>query len=185
MAFLLLHGLDGSGPAHWQSWLANRLAERGEQVAYPLLPEPDAPRVERWLDALAAELAALPAETTVLCHSLGCLLWLHHAARQPEQSVARALLVAPTQPDEEDPPSVGFRPTPLDATGVAAAARETLLVCSTDDPYCPPSTSARIGSAVGAEIAWIGGAGHLNAAAGYGPWPALEAWALGERARPL
>ena len=24
------------------------------------------------------------------------------------------------------------------------------------------------------------GAGHLNVEAGYGPWPAMEAWALGE-----
>jgi serine hydrolase len=174
-AFLLLHGLDGSGPAHWQTWLAERLRQRGETVAYPLLPDPATPRLDAWLEALDGELAALPAaETTVLCHSLGCLLWLHHAARRQGVQVARAVLVAPTQPDDEDPPSVGFRPTPLDAVGVAAAAGETLLVCSTGDPYCPPETSTRIGTAIHAPIVWIEDAGHLNTDAGYGPWPALE-----------
>ena len=154
------------------------MRERGLEVAYPSLPEADSPRVERWLDALDAELAALPAaETTVLCHSLGSLLWLHHAARRPAEQVARALLVAPPQPDEEDAASVGFRPTPLDAAGVAAAARETGLVCSTDDPWCPPETSRRIGEETGIPIDWLEGAGHINTDAGYGPWPAVEAWA--------
>jgi predicted alpha/beta hydrolase family esterase len=181
MAFLLVHGLEGSGPEHWQSWLLSRLRERGLDVAYAPLPEPDSPRLGRWLAALDAELARRPAEeTTVLCHSLGSLLWLHHAARRPTLQVARALLVAPPQPDEEEAPSVGFRPTPLDRDGVAAAARETRLVCSTDDPWCPSETSQGIGDAISVPIDWLENAGHINIDAGYGPWPAVEAWALGD-----
>jgi predicted alpha/beta hydrolase family esterase len=184
MAFLLIHGLEGSGPEHWQSRLAAALQERGHDVAYPALPDADHPRVDRWLEALDAELAGLPeSETTVLCHSLGSLLWLHHAARRSASQVARALLVAPTQPDEEDPDSVGFRPTPLDRDGVAAAARETRLVCSTNDPWCPPQTSQRIGDTIGVPIDWLENAGHINTDAGYGPWPAVEAWALAEVAQ--
>jgi uncharacterized protein len=26
----------------------------------------------------------------------------------------------------------------------------------------------------------LAGGGHINAEAGYGPWPAMRAWALGE-----
>ena len=175
-AFLLLHGLDGSGPEHWQTWLAGRLRDRGLEVAYPDLPEAGAPRLERWLGALEAELAALPlGETTVLCHSLGCLLWLHHDGA----AVGRALLVAPTQPDVESPPAVGFRPAPA-----RSCAAETRLVCSTDDPWCPPERSRRLATELGAPLDWIERGGHLNADAGLGPWPALEAWCLGERDRP-
>ncbi len=179
-AFLILHGLEGSGPEHWQTWIAERLRDEGLEVAYPLLPDADSPRLEAWLDALDVELAALPAaETTVLCHSLGSLLWLHHAARKPARQVALCLLVSPPQPDEDDPQSPGFRPVPLDRDGVARAARETLLVCSTDDPFCPRETSERIAAETGIPIEWIEDAGHVNAAAGYGPWPELVAWALG------
>jgi hypothetical protein len=186
VAFLILHGLEGSGPEHWQTWLAGRLRERGLQVVYPSLPDADSPRLDRWLGALGEELARVPlAETTVLCHSLGSLLWLHHAARRPPVPVERALLVAPPQPDEDDPQSAGFRPVPLDHAGVEAAAGETLLVCSTDDPWCPAETSHRLGETIGVPIDWLDSAGHVNAAAGYGPWPALEAWAIGERDRPV
>jgi uncharacterized protein len=75
VAFLLIHGLQGSGREHWQSWLAERLSARGLHVAYPSLPDADNPQLDLWLDALDGELARLPAaETTVLCHSLGSLL---------------------------------------------------------------------------------------------------------------
>jgi serine hydrolase len=179
-----VHGLEGSGPQHWQSWLAGRLRDRGLDVAYPSLSDADHPRVEVWLDELDAELARLSAaETTVLCHSLGSLLWLHHAATRPRPQVARALLVAPPQPDVEDTDSVGFRPTPLDRDGVARAARDTLVVCSTNDPWSSREQSERIGAETGVEIDWLEDAGHINTDAGFGPWPAVEAWALGERAR--
>jgi predicted alpha/beta hydrolase family esterase len=177
-AFLLLHGLEGSGPEHWQTWLAGRLASRGLEVAYPSLPDAAAPRLDRWLEALDGELERLPrAETTVLCHSLGSLLWLHHDG----PPVARALLVAPPQPDEEVPGAVGFRPVPEPRS----AARETRFVCSTDDPWCPPARSQALADAVGAPVDWLDGAGHVNTDAGFGPWPALEAWCLGERNSPV
>src|SRR5256885_14795645 len=86
MSFLILHGWQGSGPRHWQPWLAGRLRQRGEHVSYPRLPEPDAPRLDRWLDALEQELAREPDGAVVLCHSLACVLWLHHARRSAAAS---------------------------------------------------------------------------------------------------
>jgi predicted alpha/beta hydrolase family esterase len=151
-------------------------------VAFPDLPDAATPSVRHWLEALDWELGRLPmAETTVLTHSLGGLLWLHHAVGLQEERVARVLLVALSQPDEDHPESAGFRPAPLGRDGVAAAAHETLLVCSTDDPWCPPAASRRIGQEIGAPIDWLENAGHINTSCGYGPWPWVEMWALTAR----
>jgi serine hydrolase len=95
------------------------------------------------------------------------------------------LLVSPPQPDVEVPGSIGFRPVPLDADAVAAAAGETRLVCSTDDPWCPRERSAALGEEIGVEVEWLEDAGHVNTDAGFGPWPTVEAWALAERERPI
>ena len=66
--FLILHGWEGSGPEHWQSWLAERLRAAGEVVAYPALPDPYAPRLGAWLRALDAErVAAAVGQTRVVC----------------------------------------------------------------------------------------------------------------------
>ncbi|HET7567055.1 MAG TPA: alpha/beta hydrolase [Gaiellaceae bacterium] len=78
-------------------------------------------------------------------------------------------------------PAVGFRPIPEPRS----AARETRFVCSTDDPWCPPERSQALADSVGAPVDWLVRAGHVNADAGFGPWPALEAWCLGARPSPV
>jgi hypothetical protein len=171
--FVIVHGWQGSGPDHWQTWLAARLRDRGERVLYPSLPEPDEPRLDRWRAALDHALHEAGADSHVLCHSLGCVLWFHHAARR-RPPVARALLVAPPAAMTE-PEVATFFPVPYDAAGVAAAAGETLLLCSDGDPYCPERADRAY---PGLETVLVPGGAHLNTDAGYGAWPWVERWAL-------
>jgi predicted alpha/beta hydrolase family esterase len=171
--FLLLHGWHGPSVEHWQTWLSRRLRQRGERVLYPSLPEPDEPRLGRWLAALDDALQEAEGETHVLCHSLACVLWFHHAARAPGP-VARVLLVAPPGA-LRDPAVATFFPVPYDARAVRAAARETRLVCSDGDPTCPAGADRAY---PGLEATVVPGGAHLDTDAGYGPWPWAERWAL-------
>src|SRR5262249_24334050 len=93
-AYLILHGYQGSGPGHWQSWLAGRLRSGDASVRFPDLPDADEPRLESRLEALEREPATLAAPPIVICPSLACLLWMHHAARGGKPA-SRLLLVAP------------------------------------------------------------------------------------------
>src|SRR4051794_26016582 len=92
--YLILHGYQGSGPGHWQSWLAGRLRSGAASVHYPDLPDADAPRPELGLEGGGGELAASGAPPIVICHSLACLAWMHHVA-QGGKPASRLLLVAP------------------------------------------------------------------------------------------
>jgi predicted alpha/beta hydrolase family esterase len=171
--FLILHGLEGSGPGHWQTWLAARLRADNERVAYPDLPDADMPSLHTWREALHGELDALPGgEVVVVCHSLSCLLWLHHVAEGGAQA-DRVLLVSPPSETAAVPQIAGFFPVPLPA--LATGAR---LVCSDNDPYCPEGAETVYGEALGIPVDVLPGAGHMNLDAGYGPWPAAEAWCL-------
>jgi uncharacterized protein len=183
-AYLILHGYQGSGPGHWQTWLAARLRSGDATVAYPDLPDPDAPQLRSWLEALEGELVALPAAPVVICHSLACLLWLHHAAAGGRPA-GRVLFAAP--PSEAGAPDVlaSFFPVPLDAAALAASAPDgARLVCSDDDPFCPEGAAALYGEPLGLPADVLPGRGHLNPDAGLGPWPAVEAWAR-DGASPL
>lgn len=173
--FLILHGWQGSGPDHWQTWLAQRLADAGEDVRYPGFPDPDFPQVEQWADTLHAELAQCGGECTVVCHSLACLLWAHEAARI-ETPVDRVLLVAPPCPVTPIPNASDFYPTPLDAEAVHASAREARVVGTDNDPYCPAGAERSFARPLELPADVLPGQGHLNSEAGYGPWPAVEAW---------
>jgi predicted alpha/beta hydrolase family esterase len=179
-SFLILHGYQGSGPQHWQSWLAGRLRSAGEPVAYPDLPSPDAPELAAWRTALERELRALPGEPVVVCHSLACVLWLHHCAQPVLEGgrAARVLLVAPPSAAGAPRAILPFFPVPLDAAAVAGAAAETHLVCAPDDPYCPEDAAALYGAALGLPTHVLPDAAHVNPESGFGPWPAVEAWCL-------
>src|SRR3954468_19338547 len=163
-SYLILHGYEGSGPGHWQSWLAGRLQATDATVRFPDLPDADAPRLAAWLETLERELSD---DAIVICHSLASLLWMHHVADggRPAQ---RVLLVAPPSqagaPEFLDP----FFPAP-DVT-----LDNARLVCSDNDPYCPEG-AANLYRGLDTDL--LAGAGHITPAAGYGPWPAVEAWA--------
>jgi uncharacterized protein len=171
-SFLILHGLHGSGPNHWQTWLASRLRAAGPRVAYPDLPDADAPAPGPWQEALAAQIRGLPEPVTVVCHSLACLLWLHHVAGGGK-AAERVLLVAPPSEASGVAEIAAFFPVPLPPLGNGAR-----LVCSDDDPYCPQGAARLYGGPLGVPVDLLTGKGHLNPEAGYGPWPAVEAWCL-------
>jgi predicted alpha/beta hydrolase family esterase len=174
---LILPGWGGSEPEHWQTWLAGQLAT-GHEVRYPALPSPDTPVLDEWLAALDASVAGLPADGyDILCHSLAVLLWLHRVAGGPvTPRPARVLLVAPPTPGTKIPQLQSWVPAPLDAAAVRAAAGGTILVCADDDPFCPEGAALAYGRPLRIPVTVLPGAGHLNVAAGYGPWPAVEQW---------
>jgi uncharacterized protein len=190
--FLILHGWQGSDAPHWQSWLASELRSAGHAVSFPDLPQRDTPRCEAWLAALHALRESLTPATTVVCHSLGSALWLHYsAAHQPH--VARVMLVSPPGAAalrQYAPQMQGFLPVPLkplnplNAATLKAAPGNTQLVCTAGDPFCEETAAAHYGAPLGLACSvlppeW----GHLNAAAGLGPWPQMLAWCLGQRDR--
>ncbi len=172
MRYLILHGLEGSGPDHWQTWLADRLRAAGHDVRYPDLPDADAPAPDRWLAALEREREP---DQVVLCHSLACVLWLHHRAAggPPAQ---RALLVAPPCPQADVAEIQPFFPVPREPD----VTPEARIACSDADPYCPVGAAAYYAD-VGVPIDLLPGAGHVNTDAGFGPWPAVEAWCYGAK----
>jgi len=47
-------------------------------------------------------------------------------------------------------------------------------VCAENDPYCPEGATSVF---PGLPTDLLPGQGHINPEAGYGPWPAAEAWA--------
>lgn len=175
--YLILHGWGGSGPEHWQHWLASRLRAAGETVRFPLLPHPDEPRLTDWLDTLKRELSAMPGARIVVCHSLAVLLWLHYA-RHPDAGPAdRLLLVAPPGPAVSNPQVESFFPAPRDPVSLHESAREIMLACSAADPFCPERAEKYFAEPLGVTARLLPPeAGHINVAAGYGPWPWAEAW---------
>lgn len=162
---LIIPGLGGSGPDHWQSrWQAKLpTARRVEQADW------DRPDLRSWSARLAEAIAETEKPIVLVAHSLGVIAAAHVFADLDPRRVAGAFLVAP--PAEAEAAripeiSADFRPYPT-----APLPCPATLVGSSDDPYCPLPSAEQMALSWGAAFLNAGAAGHINAASGHGPWP--------------
>ena len=161
---LILPGYADSGPDHWQShWeRADPACRRVVQDDW-LQPTRDA-----WLAALERAVAACAAPPVLAAHSLACSLVAHWAAITRSRAKG-ALLVAPADVDSplHTPDEVrSFSPIPMDRLPFPS-----IVVASTDDSFYTMARAAAFAAAWGSRLVTLDRAGHINAEAGYGPWP--------------
>ena len=164
---LVLPGYGNSGPAHWQSLWQARHPEyrRVEQRDW------ENPLRADWVGALDASVRAAGGPVVLAAHSLGCLAVAHWAGAHGGP-VQGALLVAPADVEAiELPPSLtSFRPIPS-----APLPFPSIVVSSDDDLFADLDRARQWASAWGSRFVPLSGAGHINADAGFGPWPEGEA----------
>lgn len=199
--FLLLHGWQNRRPAdHWQHLLADELRGRGLAVRYPQLPSPDEPDLAAWEAAVRSEHAALgPGPVTVVCHSLSTLLWLRIQAGARPLAADRVALVSPPSPEliAGQDAVHAFVDGGADSSDADAGARDALLfdgrllgtgavgdsvvVAGDDDPWLPLGLGDTWRGRLDGRQVVVRGGGHLTPDSGFGEWPAMTAWALGQR----
>lgn len=161
---LLLPGWLNSGDSHWQSrWESLHGHRRVEQDDWLW------PRRGDWMARLDEVLLDSPHGVRLVAHSLGCQLvaaWAAHS--RLTERVAAALLVAPPDTERDDMPPHLFNWRPIVRERLPFSS---LVVASTDDPYCALERAERMAAAWGAEIVEIGARGHINGDSGLGDWP--------------
>ena len=161
---LVIPGLGGSGPDHWQSRWQAKLpnAVRVDQEDW------DRPVAADWEARIVAAAARCERPVVAIAHSLGVIALVRAAPRLSDR-LAGAFLVAPPGETtligipEVDP---GFRPYPTDPLPF-----RSILVASHDDPYAGIEESATLSAAWGSAFIDAGNAGHINTDSGHGPWP--------------
>jgi predicted alpha/beta hydrolase family esterase len=154
---LIVPGLRGSGPRHWQSWFETRLPN----CRRVMQRDWDKPDLRAWSSAVRREIARAPGRSWIVAHSFGCLAAVHSCGFV-DTRIAGAMLVAPAEPSH---------------FGVELALRRerlgfpALLVASENDRWISAEQARSWAEIWGAEFVDAGPAGHINVASGHGPWP--------------
>jgi len=183
---LIVPGLRGHVPEHWQTLLAERLPNA--RTVPPL--EVDGLNCAARVAAIEAELAQISGPVILVAHSAGVLMVAHWAARHGRRGgadgaagaggsyVAGALLVTPPDlnaawPSNYPQPEVlraqGWDPLP------AGPLPFPSIVCASDNDHLASAEAVRdLARGWGGALLELGEVGHMNPASGYGSWPLAE-----------
>ncbi len=162
---LVVPGLGHSGPGHWQ----RRWVDKIRTARFVEQEEWDAPSLAGWLETLEREIMMATRPVILVGHSLGVHAIVAVSQTLVDTKVRAAFLVAPPDVDEHPdvPETTGpFRGLPRDPLKFPS-----MLVASSNDPYCTIERAAEFASCWGSDFHIAGDAGHINAESGHGPWP--------------
>jgi hypothetical protein len=155
--FVLVPGINDSGPEHWQSFWQKRHGF-WLRVAQSRWNNPD---IGLWIDAIRRLLETTRRPAILVGHSFGALASCCVTA-SGQHKIAGLMLVAPAEPArfevEDRVPT-----TPL---GVPC-----IVVASHNDPVVRFPRAVYWSKVWNANLADVGEAGHINAESGFGPWP--------------
>lgn len=166
---LIVPGIGGSDGTHWQTlwqkrWGADAL--RIEPASW------SQPHLDDWVAAVDRAVRLLSPRVdgiTLVGHSLGCWAVAEWLLRKPVRVPITAFLVAPPDPTGDAFPSEDA------STFVALQASRlpvpSMVVASSDDPYCAPRVAEQLAAAWGSDFVQVDRAGHINSASKLGGWP--------------
>lgn len=161
---LIVPGYKNSGPNHWQSKWESRIksARRVTQKEW------SKPVLEDWTTRMADEVNACTKPIIIIAHSLGVAAAIQ-AIPHYQKPIRGAFLVAP--PDVANPnirPKhlMTFGPYPRDPLPFPS-----ILIASRNDEFSSFEAAEDIAGAWGSMFIDAGERGHIDDAAGHGPWP--------------
>jgi predicted alpha/beta hydrolase family esterase len=157
---IIIPGWRDSGPGHWQSLWAEQLpgAVRVQQDDWIT------PSRQAWVAAITRTILTQTGPVVIAAHSLGCMATVH-LAPEVSKRIQGALLVAPADPERRGV-LADFAPVPYQALPY-----RSIVVASSNDPYCPVRTAGAYARAWASEFVRLQNAGHVNIESGFGAWP--------------
>ena len=170
---LIVPGLRGHVPQHWQTLLASRLPR--VRMVEPMGRE-DLDCARR-VAAIEREANAIKGPLLLVAHSGGVIMVVHWA-KQTQRAVHGALLATPPDFERAMPaeyPTIdelragGWLPVPRDRLPFS-----TIVAASRNDPLGRFERVAELARDWGSKLVDLGEVGHLNPASGYGDWAGAD-----------
>lgn len=162
---LIVPGLGHSGPGHWQ----RRWADKIRNAHFVEQDEWDRPTLDGWVDTITGDIMMATRPVVLVGHALGVAAIVAASQRLADTKVKAAFLVAP--PDIDEHPNVPRAAAPFKNLPRDPLRFPSMLVASSNDPYCTVERAAEFASCWGSDFHVAGEAGHINAESGHGPWP--------------
>lgn len=157
----IIHGWDGNPEEGWFLWLKKELEKKDFDVMIPQLPDPENPRIQKWVPKIT-EIVGVPDENTYFVgHSMGCQAIARYLVTLPEEvKVGGAVFVAgffKRLVGLEDDPDVRetdkhWLTAPIDLNKVKKHLNKSIAIFSDNDPWVSPDNQDDFRDKLGSEI---------------------------------
>jgi uncharacterized protein len=178
----IVHGWASHPGDGWFPWLKAELEKHGFAVFVPAMPDPDVPKIETWIPALAAAVGTADADTYFVGHSIGCQTIIRYLQTLPEGArVGGGVFVAgfynlrrlETKRDLEI--AKPWVTTPLDDAKIRQTVRRAVAIFSDNDKFVMSGNQDAWRDRVGADVIIEHAKGHFSGEDGVTELPiALE-----------
>jgi|SRR3989344_5784408 len=168
---LILTGWYQKTDSNWYQWLKSQLTEKGYKTFLPdlLTIHTDKPDLDLMLQEVNKTLQ-VDDETTIIGHSLGCLLAMRIAE---QQSYQRMILVSGWDFNDLTEEHQLFWKNPIDHATIKQNVKEIYCVSSDNDPYCTYFINEQMCKRLGGQDIMVKGAGHFTDKDGIAEVPEL------------
>lgn len=157
---LLLQGWFQKPNENWFPWLGKELEKRGYSVSAPDLPtmQTNSPRLEKVLKAID-KTVKIDRQTTIICHSLGCLIGLRLAEKL---SFKKLILVAGWDFNDLTFEHRFFWKTPINHKKIISHVKNIVVIHSDNDPYITAFQAEEMSKRLKGKFVLVRGAGHFG-----------------------
>lgn len=168
----IIHGWGGNPDEPMLKWVRDSLYAKGFDVTAPLMPHPEIPTIEDWVNFLK-EVVKNPNEDVVLVgHSVGCQAILRFLETLPvNEKVGQVVLIAPwiflsleNLAEDEDPEiAKPWMQTPIDFEKIKTHSENFYGIFSTNDPFVPIDMNENLlKEKLSAKTIVLGNKGHFT-----------------------
>ena len=164
MHFYIVHGYQASPDSHWFPWLERLLTADGHTVHAIALPEPKAPKLDEWVEAIRNDIERPNANTCIITHSLGGTALLHYlTALEGEWELPGLFIVSGFVEKLRVIPELDefIGQARIDVPAVKPHIAHTEVFVSTNDVLVDPALTQQLADALSAVPITIHDAGHF------------------------
>lgn len=170
---VIVPGVGGSEPEHWQSWLQHQLksCSRVQQQDW------NQPVLHEWVQEFVKTVQSIQEPIQIVAHSFGCLTAVAAFAQHPKlnQKIKNLVLVAPANPARFG--SLGFAADRQNNYQPYFYQLQLQVPCqmiiSENDPWLGFDEAMQLSKAWKIKPKNLGQVGHINVASGFGPFPEI------------
>jgi predicted alpha/beta hydrolase family esterase len=141
----IVHGWGGSPDEPMHKWLRESLEARDVEVHALVMPHPDTPTIEDWVNHLK-ENCSVDVDTYLICHSVGCQAILRYLETLSDDArLKKIILIAPwvlltvenLDETEEEEIARPWMETPIDYEKIKTHVSDITAIFSDNDPFVP------------------------------------------------